>query len=146
MLKSNSELCRRLIETEKELSPPPVKGQDKLFRSPADVPIVHSLYQLYQSLHHLTLKFPKSQRYTLGSSLQTQLLTALELVISAASTNQLEIKYKYLQSASAKIDLLRLLIRLAKDCKCLSNQAYLELESQLHEAGRMLGGWLKSIK
>lgn len=47
-----------------------------------------------------------------------------------------------LLTASAKLDLLRLLVRLAKDCKCLTNQAYQDLESKLHEAGRMLGDWL----
>lgn len=117
-----------------------------MLRSPADVPIVHSLYQLYQNLHGLTLKFPKTQRYTLGSTLQSQLLSAVEGVITAASVNQPEVKLRYLQTVSAKIDLLRLLIRLAKDCRCISNKEYLELESKLHEAGRMLGGWLKSIK
>ena len=113
---------------------------------PADVPLVHSLYQLYQKLHELTLKFPKSQRYTLGSVVQTQLLNSLEGVITAASTNQAEIKVKYLQMVSAKIDLLRLLIRLAKDCRCMSNKDYLDLESNLHEIGRMLGGWIKSLR
>ncbi|MEX2006904.1 MAG: diversity-generating retroelement protein Avd [Candidatus Saccharimonadales bacterium] len=110
------------------------------------MPIVHSLYQLYQNLHTLTLKFPKSQRYTLGSSVQTQLLSALEGVIAAAGTGQPEVKLRYLQTVSTKIDLLRLLTRLSKDCQCISNKQYLELESQLHEIGRMLGGWLKSIK
>lgn len=113
---------------------------------PLDVPIVHSLYQLYQNLHKLTLKFPKTQRYTLGSTLQNQLLSALEGVITAAGVNQPEVKLRYLQTVSAKIDLLRLLVRLAKDCRCTSNKEYLELESQLHSVGRMLGGWLKSIK
>jgi len=60
--------------------------------------------------------------------------------------SQPELKIKYLQRVSVKIDLLRLLTRLAKDCQCISNKEYLELESRLHEAGRMLGGWLKSIK
>jgi len=114
--------------------------------SPSDVPIVHSLYKLYQQLHELVLKFPKSQRYSLGATLQSQLLAALEGVISAASVSQPEVKNRYLRAVSAQIDLLRLLIRLAKDCRCISNQSYLELESQLHEIGRMLGGWLRFIK
>lgn len=144
MLKFKSELWLR--RTENRALPPPSKGQARLGSSPADVPLVHSLYKLYQNLHELALRFPKSQRYTLGSTMQNQLLRALEHTIAAASANQPEIKYKYLQSASAKVDLLRLLTRLAKDCRCLSNKDYLELESNLHEAGRMLGGWLKSIK
>lgn len=78
--------------------------------------------------------------------MQAQLLSALEGVITAASSSQPQVKTRYLQTVSAKIDLLRLLIRLSNDCQCISNKSYLELESKLHEAGRMLGGWLKSIK
>lgn len=111
-----------------------------------DVPIVHSLYQTYSLFHDLLLKFPKSQRYSLGAVCQTQLLAVLEAVVTAASVNDTATKAGHLQLASAKLDLLRLLVRLCKDCKCLPNQSYLELESRLHEAGRMLGGWLKSIK
>ncbi len=54
-------------------------------------------------------------------------------------------KRAQLTIASAKLDVLRLLIRLAKDCKCLTNEAYLDLESQLNDIGKMIGGWLKSL-
>jgi hypothetical protein len=120
--------------------------QTKLSGSPLDVPIVHTLYQIYSSWNDLLIKFPKSQRYTLGETCQTQLLGAMEAVITAASVSQTELKVEQLRSAASKLDMLRLLVRLAKDCKCLTNQAYQELESKLHEAGRMLGGWLKSLQ
>lgn len=110
-----------------------------------DVPIVQSLYHLYKTLHELLLKFPKAQRFTLGATLQTHLTSAIEAVVTAASTSEPGVKKDQLRIASAKLDLLRLLTRLAKDTKCVSNPAYLELESQLHESGRMLGGWLKSL-
>ena len=125
--------------------PPPIKGQAKLGSSPADIPLVHTLYQTYSLFHELVIKFPKSQRYSLGAACQNQLLAVIEAVVTAASVSDARIKSRQLQAASAKLDLLRLLIRLCKDCKCLSNQAYLEVESKLHEAGRMVGGWLKSI-
>lgn len=129
------------------LTLPPRQSKSSLTgQGPLDVPIVHNLYQLYQNLHKLILKFPKSQRYSLGANLQNQLLSALEGVITAASVSQPELKLRYLQTVSAKIDLLRLLTRLAKDCQCVSNKEYLDIESSLHESGRMLGGWLKSIK
>ena len=113
---------------------------------PFDIPIIHITYQSYCSWHELLLKFPKSQRYTLGQTCQTQLLGLLETLLAAAAASDQDTKLTQLRLASVKIDLLRLLIRLAKDCKCLSNQAYLELESQLHETGRMLGGWIKSLQ
>jgi hypothetical protein len=120
--------------------------QGKLNRGPIDVPIVHTLYQLYISWNDLVIKFPKSQRYTLGQTCQDYLLALIEAVITAAGTSEPAIKRDQLQTASAKLDLLRLLFRLAKDCKCLANKDYLSLESSLHEAGRMLGGWRKSLR
>lgn len=125
---------------------PPPKRKPQLSSGLFDIPIVHALYQTYLSFHGYVLKFPKSQRYSLGQTCQQQLLEAMEAIVSAAAASQPAIKAEYLRTASAKLDLLRMLFRLAKDCKCLDNKAYLELESQLHEAGRMLGGWLKSIK
>ena len=121
------------------------KVQGKLSGGLIDVPIIHALYQLYKALHELLLKFPKSQRYTLGSVIQTELLAMMEAVVTAAAASDVEIKKENLRVASAKLDLLRLQIRLSKDCKCLTNPAYLGIESQLHEIGRMLGGWRKSL-
>ena len=59
-------------------------------------------------------------------------------------TNMIE-KSAKLKEASAKIDTLKLLIRLAKDCKCITNNQYLKVESLLYDAGKMLGGWMKSV-
>ena len=125
--------------------PPPPQFQGKLNGSPVDVPIIHTLYQIYISWNQLLDKFPKSQRYALGQTCQTQLLALIEAILMAAGTSDITIKLGQLQIASAKLDLLRLLFRLAKDCKCIANKDYLSLESSLHEAGRMLGGWRKSL-
>jgi hypothetical protein len=126
-------------------NPPSAQRESKLHGGVFDIPIVYALYQAYASFHDYVLKFPKSQRYSLGQTIQQQLLDAIEAVIIAASSSDTTTKTKHLRVASAKLDLLRLFTRLAKDCKCLDNKSYLQLESQLHEAGRMLGGWLKTL-
>lgn len=126
-----------------KISPPP-KLEGKLSGGLFDVPIIHALYQTYHSWNDLLLKFPKAQRYTLGQTCQTQLLALLEATVSAAGTSEVEAKLAQLRIASAKLDVLRLLVRLCKDCECISNEAYLETESKLHEVGRMLGGWIKA--
>ncbi|MFY9484283.1 MAG: four helix bundle protein [Patescibacteria group bacterium] len=113
-------------------------------KTPIDIPLVHLLYETYSFWHTLILKFPKSQRYTLGLTCQKYLLEILENILAAAATTDIQEKITSLKIASKKLDTLKLLIRLAKDCQCLPNPAYLELESKLHEAGRMLGGWLKA--
>lgn len=110
-----------------------------------DVPIIQALYSFYSLFHEISIKFPKSQRHSLGNLIQTETLDSLKNVISAAGNNQKELKLRYLREASTEIDLLRLLIRLSKDCKCVSNKQYLDLETKLHEIGKMLGGWIKSV-
>ena len=110
-----------------------------------NVPIIVSLYQFYSSFHDELIRFPKSERYSLGTSCQTELLDIIKQCLQAASSNNPEQKVVFLHSASASLDVLRLLLSLCKDCKCISNQTYQQLDSKLSEIGRMLGGWLKSI-
>ena len=65
--------------------------------------------------------------------------------LRAAGTSNATEKSRCLKEASVNLDTIRLLLVLAKDCRCIPNQAYQQLDSKLAEIGRMLGGWLKSI-
>lgn len=106
---------------------------------------MRSIYIAYAFWNEVLNKFPKTQRYTLGTKCSDYLLVILELTLSAAQTVDPKEKTPNLRQASVKLDALKLLIRLCKNCKCISNSAYLQMESQLQEVGRMLGGWSKSI-
>lgn len=53
-------------------------------------------------------------------------------------------KFSRLRDVSGKIDATKLLIRLCKDCKCITGDHYFKMESLLVECGKMLGGWIKS--
>lgn len=126
--------------------PPPYESerQPKL-HDVADVPIVHTIYEVYKLWHQLILKFPKSERYSLGQEGGTILLKLLEYTLGASGQKDKAVKIKFLNEASIKLDLLKLLVRLAKDCHCLPNNKYLEFQSKLQSIGKMLGGWMKSI-
>lgn len=63
-----------------------------------------------------------------------------------AGSIEKEKKLVYLEKSIVSLDLLKILIRLAKDVHALDNKKYLRLEQALQEIGRMLGGWKKSIK
>ena len=130
-----------------QIPPPPftsLERQSKLIDL-ADVPIVHEIYESYKFWHQIVLRFPKSERYSLGQECGTTLLKLLECILGASGTKDKTLKIKFLTEASIKLDLLKLLVRLAKDCGCLHNKSYLELQSKLHSIGKMLGGWIKSI-
>ena len=89
--------------------------------------------------------FPKAKRYTLGQKLDNLTLEILESVIAAGISFQ-EKKLFHLEKAIVSLGLLKILIRLAKDTRCLDNKKYLQLEQSIQEIGRMLGGWKRSVK
>lgn len=127
------------------LTPPLTDFNRSASRNPADVPIIRSLYITYAFWSEVLNKFPKTQRHTLGTKCAEYLLHILELTLAAAQTNDGKEKAMNLRQASIKLDMLKLLIRLCKNCNCISNASYLQMESQLQEIGRMLGGWSKSV-
>ena len=68
-------------------------------------------------------------------------LEIFELLLSIPTSNN---KISTLQQISIKLDLLKILLRLAKDSLALKDKHYLELQGYLQEIGKMLGGWIRS--
>lgn len=89
--------------------------------------------------------FPKAKRYTLGQKIDSLTLEILESSITAG-ISLYERKLQHLKKAIVSLDLLKILLRLAKDIQCIDIKKYLQLKESLQEIGRMLGGWKKSIK
>ncbi len=67
----------------------------------------------------------------------------LELLFSIPASQQ---KLILLNKISTKIDLIKILVRLSKDTQSLNNNKYLELQENLQEIGKMLGGWIRAQK
>ena len=79
----------------------------------------------------------------MGQKLDNITLEIFELLFTISnSSNKTETLYKI----SNKIDLLKILLRLAKDTQGLTNKSYLELSEMLQEIGKMLGGWIRATK
>ena len=125
--------------------PPPANFNHSQSRNPGDVPIVRSIYVAYAFWNEILNKFPKTQRHVLGTKCSEYILDILESALAAAQSTETKDKMDALKIASVKLDNLKLLIRLCKNCKCVSNSAYLQMESQLQEIGKMLGGWWNSL-
>ena len=84
--------------------------------------------------------FPKNQRFVFGTRLADHALNVLEILVEAAYSRE---KAGLLSRANRKIEVLRWLMRLAKDRKVLTEKQYLFACQGLAECGRMVGGWLK---
>lgn len=103
------------------------------------------MYDFYKTLYSCVLQFPKQHRYSLGLKLDAVTLEIIELFLGAASYKATQ-KLLLLEKASIKLDLLKMLIRLAKDTQAVDTKKYVHLEEQLQKVGKMLGGWLKATK
>jgi len=69
----------------------------------------------------------------------------LELLF-LANSKQNQQKLSLLNRVDIKLKILKTLIRLCFDIKTIDQKKYLLLQEYLQEIGKMLGGWLKSIK
>ena len=106
-----------------------------------DIPIFTKLYDFYKNLSQVLVLFPKAKRYTLGQRLDNLTLEIFESSIAAGIAPR-DQKLLHLEKAIISLDLLKILIRLAKDIQCLDNKRYIQLQEPLQEIGRMLGGWM----
>ncbi|OGE82739.1 MAG: hypothetical protein A3B10_01785 [Candidatus Doudnabacteria bacterium RIFCSPLOWO2_01_FULL_44_21] len=110
-----------------------------------DLPILHKLSEFYKLFYLYREKFPQKDKYALGGKLEQALIESLELLF-AASVSAKDQKNQILTRAAIKFDLLKFLVRVAKELKIMDLKKYVALESQLIEIGKMLGGWQRSLK
>src|SRR3989344_1916651 len=108
-----------------------------------DIPIFKKTYDLYQTFYTYRATISKQDRYTIWQRGENLILDILEGILLASQLPK-EPKAPVLERTSAKLNLLRIFLRLSKDVKALDQKKYLTLEGLVDEIGRMLGGWLRS--
>lgn len=84
--------------------------------------------------------FPKNQRFVFGQRLADRVLDILETLVEASYSPQ---KADLLAKANRELEVLRWLIRIAKDQKLFTPRQYEFCMMGLNECGRMVGGWWK---
>lgn len=109
-----------------------------------EAPIIQQTFDLYKDLYAHVKTFPKKDQYLIGKRCEDALLSFLEYTLLAASAPK-EQKARLLNIAAGKFDVLKILLRLAKELKMLDTKKYIELELKAREVGKMLGGWIRSL-
>jgi hypothetical protein len=88
-----------------------------------------------------TEKFPKRVRFTLSSRIDNLALDILEKIISARYAKD---KSDTLAQASISLEKLRVFLRISHEERHLDNKGFEHVARNIDEAGRMLGGWIRS--
>ena len=99
-------------------------------------------YEFTKWLLRRTEKFPKRIRHTFSNRIENLTLDILQEIASARYARK---KAGLLSATNAKIDRLRVLLRLCHDLSHLDHKGYRFAAKQVDEAGRMLGGWRKHV-
>ena len=106
-------------------------------------PIFSKTYDFILWLLNHTEKFSKSERFRMARRLEDAAFAFYELLIKATRTKR---KRAVLLDADLELDKLRLYVRLSHARGLTSQKQYQFAASQLVEIGKLLGGWLKSLK
>jgi len=108
-------------------------------------PIIQALFDLYYKLYLKSQRLPKQVKYTLGQKSENLLLDILDLAVLAYRKPKIE-QLPLLERVDAKMEVLRLNIRLIWQLGLYKNKEMIDLQKKLSEIGKMLGGWIKSRK
>ncbi|MGI6542984.1 MAG: diversity-generating retroelement protein Avd [Limnochordia bacterium] len=110
-------------------------SQDLVIRQKTEDMIAYA----YEALR----QFPRSERHTLAADIKQSMFRLLALIITA---NKRYYKKTTLQDLDIELDVLRSYVRLAMTLGFLPFRKYEIWAGQLNEIGRMLGGWMRSVK
>lgn len=110
-----------------------------------ETPLFQKIYDFYKLFYLYIDHFPKKSKPVLGQKIEQIILELLEVISRTGFAKPVE-KIQGLKTASIKVDFLKILIRLTYDLKIIDQKKYLQLQENLQEMGKMLGGWIKSTK
>ncbi|MBI2550811.1 four helix bundle protein [Candidatus Uhrbacteria bacterium] len=109
-----------------------------------DTPVFQKSYDLYRTLYETIKKYPKMDRHALGEKTKNELLDLIS-AIGKAGREKKDWKARCIEEAINSLELVKILVRLGFDTKCLHQKQYIEAQERMQEIGRMLGGWKRSI-
>jgi hypothetical protein len=110
-----------------------------------DIPIFKKAYDLYKLFYGYRNVMSKQDRYSIWQRCDGLMLEVLENIMAAGQMAKGE-KLSTLERASVKLNFLRIFIRLMHETKGIDMKKYLALQEPIDEIGRMLGGWMKSVR
>ena len=106
-----------------------------------DYPLFIKWRRILSYLLDISSKFPKNARFNICDRLTRISLDILELIIEAIYTKK---RRRVLHKANLNLEKVRALAHISFERRYISEKQYRYIAGEINEAGRMLGGWLKT--
>lgn len=97
------------------------------------------LYKIYPRL----VNFPKSEKFSLCQNIKENFFDLLRCISLGNSVKSKRIAY--LQEADGYLQVLKVLIKLSKQRKYISDGFFKDVDLQLTEINKLLSGYIKSV-
>jgi four helix bundle protein len=107
-----------------------------------DYPLFVHWYKTLDWILTTVEKFPKQARFTVGQRLTDNALDIVEHITEAIYAKK---RAHILDAVNLSLEKQRVLFRIAHDRRYISTRQYEYIAKALDEAGRMAGGWRKSL-
>lgn len=108
-----------------------------------DLKILQKVYDMIKYGYGALAQFPKSEKFALAADIKRCLDLILERVIEAEKKYY---KKTTLQELDVEVTKLKAYLRLSMELRFLPPKKYEIWSGMAVEVGKMLGGWLKSVR
>lgn len=110
----------------------------------ADLVIYKKTDALLEFVYPLVVNFPKAEKFALSQEIKQALYAAMRSIMLA--NNIRHKRRQYQEEVDAYLKLLLVLFGVAKKQKYITQKKNVQIQQQIAEIGRILGGWMKSNK
>jgi hypothetical protein len=117
--------------------------EKKDYKLAEGLPVYKSVYDLLLSLFERVRHFPKDFQYTLGERIKNEIIALTEMIYHANVSEDVPEKLKQLRNLCAKVETLRLLLRICYDLRLYNLEAYVRFNEQVEDISKQLNGWRK---
>lgn len=100
---------------------------------------------LLDEILNITVNFPKSYKYTIGTKMQEYAVEILNDISGAYINKSIKIRISYLTSFQTKFETLKTLIRIAGERKWISLKKFGALSELTASIGKQSTAWKKSL-
>lgn len=108
-----------------------------------ELKIKQKVYDMMKYAYPALQQFPKSEKMALAADIKRCMNNLLGLVIEA---DKKYYKKTTLQMIDVELEKIKIYVRLSRDLGFLPMKKYEYWSGLLAEIGKMLGGWIKSVK
>jgi len=106
-----------------------------------DFKVFQKVYDFLLWVKPTVQRFERVHKYSLGIQLENTVIEFMKKIVKANFVR--ENKKEFIEECLMEFEMVKILIRLAKDFKVLNLKQYEFASKNLNEIGRLLGGWYK---